>query len=132
MSLSRTEKQQHKSTSVQVQKLKCITRQIDAEALIAVAERSYLYHWKKRSRWGVDHVVFVTKVFTTKQSSDYAFLSKFKISLSKATKTTWVYIGTKTRTKRHQREINDKIKGVFSTRNKNRNRYARKRHRKAA
>lgn len=43
-----------------------------------------------------------------------------------------VYIGTKTEIKRHQREINDKIKGVFTTRNKNQNRYARKRRRKAA
>ena len=102
------------------------------ELKAAAFEVLLLNHGSERSRWGVDHVVFVTKVFTTKQSSDYAFLSKFKISLSKATKTTRVYIGTKTRTKRHQREINDKIKGVFSTRNKNRNRYARKRHRKAA
>ena len=43
-----------------------------------------------------------------------------------------VYIGTKTKTKRHQRQINDEIRYVFYVANKNRNRYARKRHRKAA
>jgi len=102
------------------------------ELKAAAFEVLLLNHGSERSRWDVDHVVFATKVFTTKQSSDYAFLPKFKISLSKATKTTRVYIDTKTKTKRHQRQINDEIRYVFYAVNKNQNRYARKRRRKAA
>ena len=39
------------------------------ELKAAAFEVLLLNHGSERSRWGVDHVAFATKVFTTKQSS---------------------------------------------------------------